>query len=448
MLIAFSNVEKIVKIARVYKTFKNVKIRTSMTSKNKSTNDSDFIFSYKINKSDRKINWSRDLNKMKRSYDIFQYTVWNLALQNQEIRSDVYKFIYVIYNDMSLIMLFDVIIINEFKVINILTKDVRLNDHLCDIVLMNFSKAFREQNWFADFDKQRMFRASRISFDHSSKTYRIVDDIDVYDIKLIEKKQKFYYDWYENIHCLMSKKEYDADKYRVRSSWKDSIKAREMMFKKNYFVMIKRSIDDVNDFTKSISKLASREQITTFTKLVVKKFVLKRFKKFFDKKDDFEFFFSDEFIESFDNDETRDLKKSLVKKSFIKTSSIKKSFIKTSFIKKFFIKTSFINKFFSKRSFINNSFFKVSFIKFLVVKKFFVQKSQIKSSISTNDENSNDTFSNDEISKSFENSLISSKTTKTIKKRAFEFDKLDSSMLSANTASDNANVNKRDRARR
>ncbi len=119
-----------------------------------------------------------------------------------------------------------------------------LNDHTAIITLLILAIKKLHQKYFINFDSARMIRATCVSLRHAHKKKMLVNDIDI-DEKVVTEVV-YYYMWWRELHCMMSKKSLDANLYQIRSSFK-KFKCDEFEFKINFKIIIQYQADFKQD---------------------------------------------------------------------------------------------------------------------------------------------------------------------------------------------------------
>ncbi len=113
--------------------------------------------------------------------------------------------------------------------------EIHLNDCTAIITLSIFAIKKLHEKYFIDFDSARMIRATHVSLRHTYKKKMLVDDINI-DEKVVTEVV-YYYMWWRKLHCMMSKKNLNANLYQIWSSFK-KFKCDEFEFKINFKIII------------------------------------------------------------------------------------------------------------------------------------------------------------------------------------------------------------------
>ena len=89
--------------------------------------------------------------------------------------------------------------------------DVRLNDRTIAWALTLLSARKLHLRYFIEFNNASMIRAIRVSLKHVYKKFMKTEIVNVYENVISE--EEWYYLWWRNLHCLMSKKNLNAELY-------------------------------------------------------------------------------------------------------------------------------------------------------------------------------------------------------------------------------------------
>jgi len=122
--------------------------------------------------------------------------------------------------------------------------EIRLNDCTAIITLSILAIKKLHERYFINFDSAKMIHAIRVFLRHAHKKKMLVDDINI-DEKVVTEVV-YYYMWWRELHCMMNKKNLDANLYQIRSSFK-KFKCDEFEFKINFKIVIQYQADFKQD---------------------------------------------------------------------------------------------------------------------------------------------------------------------------------------------------------